>query len=752
MRAASGTRPIVRGTSLAPEPSDFVGRAAELDALRRLFNGEARLLTIVGPRGIGKTRLARRYAGVRGSLGAGPVWFHDLCAVVDDDSLAAIVLAALNAKDEPCAHHATADAVGRALACREGALLVLDNAEHLLPSAARIIEAWSATAPDVNILVTSRVPLEAEGERLLQLGALGQSQRGELASDAVHLFLTRAVGTSGPPHGFALQEVARVVEDLDGVPLAIELAAAAAGPGVLGELGARRSPEASAVERGWSLLDVWRQEALSQCSVFRGGFTLEAASAVLLLPKGAPSTSDAVLELAQKSLLEVTRYDPLRFAMAESIRSHAALARAASGAGSVAERRHAQYYADLAAQVAGLRHAQTQEGTSLVPSCPRLAEAARERENLAAAMAYGAAADRPEIVVRAAAALEVVSLGNVLSRAELGALDRALASPSGLDPMLVQRALGVRAATMLALGSLALSKSDGLAALALAEKRGDVRHMTALHTVVATATFQEGDSATALAHLERALELLRGRSQPAAMVSVLHQLGSVHLTLGDEANARLHFEGALALAVEVGDGAGEARVANALGSYHLAYGELEDARRFYERAERIARALGMHRTLRIVTAYQGLLAFEEGDRERARWLFAAAVAACREAGDVRLEGFFEGFLAAAVASSGDTKEAGAAFASAERLLHENPLSLEVIALERGFLDLAEARRALARGDVARAREALRSARSRVHVASMPSGGTPPLLARSDDARLVVRILARELAGAQAPSP
>jgi hypothetical protein len=236
------------------------------------------------------------------------------------------------------------------------------------------------------------------------------------------------------------------------------------------------------------------------------------------------------------------------------------------------------------------------------------------------------------------------------------------------------------------------------------------------------------------------------------MVGILHQLGTVHLTLGDAANARLHFEGGLALAVEAGDGPGEARVANALGSYHLAYGEREDAHRYYARAERLARSLGMHRTLRIITAYQGLLAFEEGDAERARWLFATAVVACREAGDVRLEGFFEGFFASAVAATTDVKEVRASFTRAEALLADNPFYLEVLAVERGFLDLAEARAALARKEAPAARDSLRAARKRIHVASMPAQGTPPLLARSDDARMLVRILAREITIIEAGLP
>jgi predicted ATPase len=782
MRALSGTRPIVRGSSLAAEPSDFIGRATELATLGRLLEGEARLVTIVGPRGIGKTRLARRYAALRQTIhterAVDSVWFFDLRAATDEASLCATVLAVLSTGDEPAARRATVDGVGRALACRDGVLLVLDNADHLLPGAARVLEAWSSMAPDTSMLVTSRVPLGASGERVLELGALGLPGAAQssaslcktdaLSSDAVQLFLTRA-STSPPPRDAPeIEQVAKVVEHLDGVPLAIELAATAAASVVIDELLDRISEGASAVERGWSLLEVWQQEALSQTSVFRDGFTLEAASTVLLLPKGAPRVADAVLELAQRCLLEVTRYDPLRFTMAESIRAHAAEALARSGAALVAERRHAQYYADLGAQLAGLSSAP--RSSAGVPSAPRssagragnadapqatgsrLAEAARERRNFSAAMAYGAAADRPAITVRAAVALEIASLGNGLSRCELDALDRALASRERLDAALVQRALGARAATMLAMGSLAESRGDGLAALALAETRGDLRQMTALHHLVATATLQAGDASEALEHLERALEIERGRAQPGAMVGILHQLGTAHLTLGDAASARLHFEGAVALAVEAGDGPGEARVANALGSYHLAYGEREDAHRYYARAERLARSLGMHRTLRIITAYQGLLAFEEADAERARWLFATAVVACREAGDARLEGFFEGFFASAVAMSNDVKEVREAFARAEALLADNPFYLEVVALERGFLDLAEARAALTRKEVPAARDALRAARTRIHVASMPARGTPPLLARSDDARMLVRILAREMAMVEATLP
>jgi predicted ATPase/DNA-binding CsgD family transcriptional regulator len=342
--------------------TSFVGRAAVVDEIDGQL-GQHRLVTITGPGGAGKTRLAGEVARRAAGRFADGVWLAELAAVRDPAQVAVFVATALGVRDLPAV--AAADALARALARRQ-LLLVLDNCEHVIDAAAELCSRLLLGADDVRVLATSREPLRIAGEARYRLGPLKLPDPGDPAtageSEAVRLFTDRARLADS---GFTLddetgQAAARLVTRLDGMPLAIELAAARVEAlGVaqlldriddrfsLLETGdrlatVRQRSLAAAVDWSYQLLDEQERRVFRAVSVFAGPFTLEGAEAVA----GAGARS-AVLHLVDCSLLVPPRTDPdgrSRYLMLETLRAY--------GAGLLAEAGEVEAVAAAAAEYA----------------------------------------------------------------------------------------------------------------------------------------------------------------------------------------------------------------------------------------------------------------------------------------------------------------------------------------------------------------------------------------------------------------
>ncbi len=293
-------------TNVAASLDAFVGRIDELTGLLRATAGPgARLVTLVGPGGVGKTRLAREFSRqVLDRFDAG-AWFCDLSAARNRDDALGVVAGVVGA---PAANtDDDAARLGRILGSRGSLLLILDNLEQFRDEAADLTEGWLAQAPSITIVATSREPLGIPGEYVIHLDSLP-------AHDAIALFNSRASARwSGWDTTRERGDVEALVEALDGLPLAIEMTAAhiqvlrpAEMAARLDErfrllVGSRRRPERHQTLRAtlnwsWELLEPWERSALVQLSTFRGGFTLDAAEAVLDLsewedPPPAPTTS-----------------------------------------------------------------------------------------------------------------------------------------------------------------------------------------------------------------------------------------------------------------------------------------------------------------------------------------------------------------------------------------------------------------------------------------------------------------------------
>jgi predicted ATPase/DNA-binding CsgD family transcriptional regulator len=581
--------------------TSFVGRAAVLDEIDGQL-GEHRLVTVTGPGGAGKTRLAAEVARLAASRFADGAWLAELAAVREPARVAAAVATALGVRDLPAV--AAADALARALARRQ-LLLVLDNCEHVIGAAAELCSRLLLAADDVRVLATSREPLRIAGEMQYRLGPLKLPDAGDPAtaaeSEAVRLFADRARLADA---GFALDDetrpaAARLVARLDGMPLAIELAAArveALGVAqlldriddrfTLLEAGdrlatVRQRSLAAAVEWSYRLLDEREQRVFRAVSVFPGPFTLEGAEAV-----AGAGALPAVLHLVDCSLLVSPRADPdgrSRYAMLETLRAYGAGLSAEAGEAADVETALAGY----AVRVAEDAMERLADGGEAAAAPWLDAEDATLRHVLDWAMELDAAvAQRLAVALAWWWQLRGRLAGQVPLLRE--AVDRA---PAGSNPWCLGRAW---------LGQASLDSADPAGAL---------EHFTAVAEAV-------GDRGTSLT----LVRCLSGRS------ATLLTMGRV-LEATDDARRAV-------AAARAGDyPLGEALALAVLGLIACAAGDRVGAVQLARRAEQITADL--HGPMvRMCSHLMSTVMFWAGDPAAAERVCAAALARARDAGDL----------------------------------------------------------------------------------------------------------------------
>ncbi len=400
----------------APALTSFVGRTGAVREVAGLLE-QYRLVTVTGPGGAGKTRLAGEVAGRVAGRFADGVWLAELAAVRDPALVASVVAVALEVRDLPGV--SAADALARVLARRQ-LLLVLDNCEHVIGAAAELCAGLLPACDDVRVLATSREPLAVAGEARYRLGALavpGPDDPADAAGcEAVALFADRARRADA---GFALDgetgsAVARLVARLDGMPLAIELAAARVEALGVTELldriddrfrllvagdrlaAGRQRSLAATVEWSYRLLNDHERRVFRAVSVFPGPFTLQAAEAV-----AGDGAGPAVLRLVDCSLLVPPRAGPdgrSRYVMLDTLRAYGAALLAEADEDDGAAAALAGYALGVAQQAAAGRGTSTAE----VAAARRMdAEDATMRQVLAWATQHDAA-----MALRLAVALE----------------------------------------------------------------------------------------------------------------------------------------------------------------------------------------------------------------------------------------------------------------------------------------------------------------------------------------------------------
>jgi predicted ATPase/class 3 adenylate cyclase len=350
-------RGAARAGNLPLQVTSFVGRREDLEGVLAALDSD-RLVTLSGVGGVGKTRLALQAAASVASRFADGVWLCELAAVGAPDAVPHVVAALFGVQPEP--GRPLTELLAERLRTRE-ILLVLDNCEHVLDAVVELVECIVAGCGGVTVLATSREPLVVAGEIVRPVRALD-------GADAVELFVERAVAARPD---FTVNDtteaaVAEICGRLDGVPLAIELAAARAismsASEIAGRLderfrlltgGRRTALERHRTLRGtvdWSydLLDADEQTVFCRLGVFVGGFTIEAAEAVVGLGDEG-SVADAVWSLVRKSMLVAdVQEESTRYTMLETLRQYAEEQLVARGEADHVRQAHSSYVATLA--------------------------------------------------------------------------------------------------------------------------------------------------------------------------------------------------------------------------------------------------------------------------------------------------------------------------------------------------------------------------------------------------------------------
>ena len=582
--------------------TSFVGRAGAVHEVAGLLDQD-RLVTVTGPGGVGKTRLAGEVARQVAGRFADGAWLVELAAVRDPAQVAAVVAAALGIRDQPGVP--LADVLARVLAGQQ-LLLVLDNCEHVIGAAAQLCAGLLAAADDMRVLATSREPLAVAGEARYRLAPLTLPAPGDTAdrerSEAVALFADRARqadahfqldGETGPV-------VARLVARLDGMPLAIELAAARVEALGVGQLldrlddrfallvagdrlaAGRQRSLAAAAEWSYRLLDEHERRVFRQVSVFPGPFTLEAAEAV-----AGAAAGPAVLRLVDCSLLAPPRVGPdgrSRYVMLETLRAYGAGLLAQAGEQDGAAAALAGYALGVAEEAA----AGLQTGTGEAAAARRLdAEDDTMRQVLAWAVDHDAA-----IALRLAVAL-----------APWWALRGRL--PGGY-PLLREAA-----------GRAAVGSGGWCAALFW----------------LGWTALSSADLAGALGHFTAVCDAIGNRPPSRALADCLAGRSMTLANLGRLAEAVDDGRRALAVARELGYPAGEAHALADLSLAALYTGDLDSAARLAQQAGQIPADIPGW-IARLCSEVLIAALTEAGDLAAAEGICAAGLARFPDAGDL----------------------------------------------------------------------------------------------------------------------
>ncbi len=646
------TLPAGAAPPMNTEPTKFVGRKAALIALRKMLSEGARLVTVLGPAGIGKTRLTLRYADLHANAYSG-VLFCDVSVAKTAEAVCAAVAGTMGMTLPSRATDAErAEQIGHALANRGAVLLVLDNFEQAVAAAASTVGVWTSIARRAHVLVTSRVQLRVLGEACFWLDAL------EIDSEAVQLFVDRAV-LSRP--GYVLNEAERpavveLVKRLDGNALAIELAAARASilspaqllsrlvkrfdllAGGARDAVTRQASMRVALDQSWELLDDPSRRVLAQASLFRGGFTLDTAEEVIKTKADEESILDALEVLRQSSLLYtyVTPSGAMRFAMYETIREYAGEHLRDMDRREDAARRFATYFVENAgpADVENLIQAQALaidvlHDTSL---------------GLRAALAAG-----PLLAGRAVAELELLerALGEkggdlplrLSAQVAIGVAHRKRGALAVADEELKKTLAEIRAAklsdagiegrALLAVGavhrmagSMDLALGELEEALAFAKRIGDVElESQVLSDMVHARHIRRDINPETMALAERARELHKKLGSRRGEADMCGSLAALHQARGEAHQARSRYEEALELLAGGGDLGVLAVVNTNLGTLHHELGNLDAALKHQEEGLRLCLAAGGRRLEGGVLGNRANVLVRDGSaRRRARRL------------------------------------------------------------------------------------------------------------------------------------
>jgi len=637
IRARATTGTTQRAHNLPASPTRFFGRQQEIHQIHDLLMSETiSLVTLTGPGGVGKTRLALQVASGLTDHVLDGVWLVELAALNDPQGVPSAVAEVLNLQEE------SGQSVVRNLSDDlrdKSILLVLDNCEHLLEACTQLVKTLRAAAPRLVVLATSRAALRLDGERVVRLQPLPSpdidkriSVAEALKYEAVQLFSSRAVQAS---LNFRLTEetapfAAQICRNLDGMPMAIELAAARAGKMPVEAIAQRldqrfrwlNAQYSGATSRqrtlhtmiDWShdLLDADERSLFHQLSVFTGGWTLEAAEAICTQGE---LCLDTLTELVDQSLVEFG-YDKghRRYRMHETIRQYARQELRADGDESEVFARHAHYFAELVTEAA--ENAQNQ----LLGE--RLDIIEEEHDNLRAAFNWLVSHDH-ELALTI-----VVSLGIELKYWELrghfeeGRRWLRLILEATTDLISTSRAYALLAAAELssAITDFDYGQECALEGQQLFRKLNNPQGEVKANLVLGNLTDLHGDKTAAAIAVQKAIALSKEINYQPGLAEGRWLMGGRAYDQGDFDQAIQYLLPSLALWREINNPWKLARTLNTLAVCLMEKGDYAEANEILQETAEINEILGYRRGVALALHNLGETAMCLGDYSRAKEL------------------------------------------------------------------------------------------------------------------------------------
>ena len=640
--------PSTQAPALPTPATALVGRERETAEVSELLRRPGvRLVTLAGSGGAGKTRLALEAALRLNAVYRDGVRFVDLSPVHDPNQVQSAIAAALGVKEQ--AGRELSETLNDYLRGKE-MLLVLDNLEQVLP-AASLIGRILSTAPGLVVLATSRVSLRLYGEHEYQVPTLGLPLAEDLGtveySEAVRLFVVRA-GAVRP--GFELTAenaptVAEICRRLDGLPLAIELAAARvrifSPEALLARLGSRLStltggarnlPERqrslrAALDWSYDLLNEGERALVARLGVFSGGFIPEAAQVVC------GAESENLESLLEQSFLLAGEGggDEPRFRMLETVREYALARLVDTGEDEDSRRRHSEYFLDLA------------EISEIASHGPHQAQWLRrldeEHENVRAALSWTRESGRTVLGLRLAVAMAWYwrlrgHWGEALRWFETLLATEAAAE---LTIPLPLRAKVLNSTAVLALlrGDLRRVEASATESLALFQEVGDAAGTASALNTLGNAAHEQGDYGRAGNRYEASLARYRDLDDSIGVAAVLNDLGVLRRDRGDWMRAMTLHEESLVLRRRLGDRLGIAHSLRNLALVAHLRVDYASAESLLLEALNLFRELGEASAIADALNNLGLLPHVRRDRRRATSLFEESLSVYRQLGDTR---------------------------------------------------------------------------------------------------------------------
>ena len=650
--------PLPRGRrhNLPLQLTSFVGREGERVEVGRMLE-TTRLLTLVGAGGVGKTRLALHVAADQMDQYPDGVWLVELAPLVDPLPVPRAVAAVLGVREQPGTP--VMQTLVTALQPLR-VLLMLDNCEHLVVACAELVSGLLRTCPEVRILATSREPLNVSGEIAWPVPPLAlpdphlePSAEQVVRYEAARLFMERATAAL-PTFQVTDRNAAAVLEvchRLDGLPLAIELAASRVKLLSVEQIadrladrfrllvgGSRSAPARqqtlrATVDWSYQLLAESERRLFERLSVFAGGWALEAAEAVCSGDGVDPGdVLDLLGCLVDKSLVAAEHRGVIeRYQFLETIRQYARERLEASGDTRRVESRAAQFFVRLAEraepEMIGPRQAEW------------LARLEREHDNFRSVLRWGLNGGDVELAVRLAGALRRFWLVHGHFGEGQAWLDQAVARAHQVQPV-------VQAKVLLGGGALAWVRGAYDRATNLLQMSVEVARVAGEATAMADALNElgniagvRGDLAASRMHHEAALALRRESGDQAGVARSLVNLGAVAYSQGDPSRAEMLCRESLTAARRAGDTRTVADVLTGLGSLASDRGELDAAQAWLEEALQLRRDLHDPGGMAQVISNLGDTALLQGDLHRAATFYAEALELARDLGDARLTAY-----------------------------------------------------------------------------------------------------------------